>query len=91
MALVGPALKAKMKKSIEDGLAREFGDVSATEGYGGVSKAQWSKIASAISDIALDIVEEITTKAQVDAGISVATAGSPAAHTGATISPGKIS
>jgi len=90
MPLIANAMKAKFKKSIEDGLARNFQQVSSTAEYGGVSKEMWSKIADAISDIALDIVEEITTNAQVVPGIAVATTGGPAAQTGATIAPGSI-
>ncbi len=90
MPLVAPAMKAKFKKSIEAGLAKNFPEVAGTAEYGGVSKEMWTKIADAISDIAMDIVEEITTNAEVVAGIAVATTGGPAAQTGATIAPGKI-
>lgn len=90
MSLVGPAMKAKFKKTIEAGLAKNFPDVSGTAEYGGVSKEMWTKIADAISDIALDIVEEITTKAEVAPGIAVTTQGGPAAQAGQTVAPGKI-
>lgn len=90
MPLVGASMKAKFKKTIEAGLAKNFPEVSGTAEYGGVSKEMWSKIADAVSDIAMDIVEEITTNAQVVPGIPVATTGGPAAQTGATIAPGSI-
>ena len=90
MPLVSASMKAKFKKRIEAGLAKNFPEVAATGEYGGVSKEMWSKIADAISDIAMDIVDEIQTNAEVTPGIAVATAGGPAAQTGATIAPGKI-
>jgi hypothetical protein len=90
MPLQSAAMKAKFKKRIEASLARNFPEVGATAEYGGVSKEMWSRIADAISDVAMDIVDEIQTNAEVTPGIPVATAGSPAAHTGITTAPGKI-
>lgn len=81
MPLVGAAMKAKFKKTIEAGLAKNFPNEP---------KESWGQLADAISDIAMDIVEEITTNAEVSPGISVATTGGPAAQSGATIAPGKI-
>jgi hypothetical protein len=48
------------------------------------------KLANAISDIAMDIVEELTTNAQVVPGQKVITNGSPSTQTGSTVSPGRI-
>ena len=81
-------LKAKMEDRIYNGLKAEFSSI-ASEGkdYLPIADAQWHRIADAISGIAIDIVNEITANAQVDAGIP--TAGSPVAQ--ATVAPGKIS
>lgn len=86
MPMVAAGLKAKMKSTIEAGLAKNFPDVSGTAQYGGVSKEMWTKIADAISDIAADIVLEIQTNAQVLPGIP--TAGGPTNQS--TIAPGQI-
>jgi len=86
MALVATEMKAAMKAAIVAGLAREFAAVSSTDGYAGISMEQWTKLADAISDIALVVVLELTTKAQVAPGIP--TAGSPAAQV--TVGPGQI-
>lgn len=83
-------LKAKMKQSIKAGMARNFGGVSATAGYAGVSAEQWDRIADAISDIALDVVEAIQKDAEVVAGIPVVVTGGPSTQAGATMTPGKI-
>ena len=79
MPLVGPALKAKFKDSIMAGLKKEFGGT-------GDHEPSWEKIASAISEIAVDIVDAMHNDAQVAPGIP--TAGSPAAQV--TVGPGKI-
>lgn len=91
MALNGKALKAKMSERIFQGMKRVYGDVSATSGYSPIVEAQWKKLADAISDIAIDIVSDIQDNAEVKPGISVATTGSPGAHTGNTTGTGKIS
>jgi hypothetical protein len=92
MPLIGPEMKSKFQKTIKDGLKREFSAVSATKGYSAVAEAQWEKLANAISDIALDIVMEITTNAQVLPGIPIAGVGGgvPGPVSGATTAPGKI-
>lgn len=91
MPLVGPAMKAKFKDTIKAGLQREFsGEASKGQGYPPVAEEMWTKLADAISDIAMDIVTEIQTNAQVLPGQQVVTAGSPTTQTGATVSPGKI-
>lgn len=84
-------MKAKFKDTIFAGLKREFGSATAKgDGYSPVAEEFLQKLASAISDIAADIVDEMHTNAQIAPGIPVATAGSPAAQTGATTGPGKI-
>ena len=86
MPLVAAEMKSKMKTAIAQGLARVHPDVLATAGYADVSKAQFEKLADAISDIAMVIVEEITTNAIVVPGIPVSTSGGP----GSTVGPGQI-
>ena len=76
------ALKAKMKTTIQAGLAKNFGDVSGTSGYGSISAAQWEKIADAVSGIAADIVTEITTNAEVLPGIAITPIVGPTIGTG---------
>jgi hypothetical protein len=91
MPLIGPAIKSKFKDTIYSGLKREF-SAAAGKGdqYSGVADEFWLKLASAISDIAMDLVDEMHQNAMVSPGIPVATAGSPVAQTGATTAPGKI-
>jgi hypothetical protein len=91
MALVAPAIKSKFKDTIYAGLKREFtAAVNQGQGYPPVADEFWLKLADAISDIAMDLVDEMHNNAQVQPGQAVVTAGSPAAHTGTTVSPGKI-
>lgn len=87
MPLSGATLKAQMKTTIKAGLQREFADaVAEGEGYSAEADAQWEKLASAVADIAVDIVTAITTQAQVAPGIAVTTPAGP----GVTTSPGQI-
>jgi hypothetical protein len=81
MPLVADEMKAKFKTRIFAGLSREF--ASDTDSR---VTAQWQKIADAISDIAIDIVMELQTNAEVAPGQSVSTSGGP----GQTTSPGQI-
>lgn len=91
MALSGSALKAKMRATIKAGLEREFGsEIQKGKDYSPIAQAQWEKMASAIADIAVDIVTAITTQAEVVPGIPVATVGGPSNQAGATTGPGKI-
>lgn len=85
------ALKSKIKQTVYNGLKAQFGSAAGKgKDYTGVADEQWQKMAEAISGIAADIIAEIQNNAQVMPGIGVATAGSPAAQTGATTSPGQI-
>jgi hypothetical protein len=94
MPMDAEGLKSKMKDRIYNGLKKEFSS-SAGQGaaYTPVADENWLKIASAVSEIATDIVMEITQNAQVDIGINVVgtVAGIPGPVTGMTITPGKIS
>lgn len=91
MPLISSSLKAKFKDTIFQGLKREFrSELSRGEKYSPIGEEMLMKIASAVSDIAVDIVTEIQSNAQVVPGIPVATVGSPSAQSGATTGPGKI-
>jgi len=81
MPLVASEMKAKFQTRIHAGLARVF-----SSDHDSQVDAQWMKMADAISDIALDLVMEIQTNAEVVPGQAVATSGGP----GATVAPGKI-
>lgn len=91
MPLSGSSIKSKFKKTIYNGLKREF-NAAASKGqnFPPIADDFWLKLADAISDIAMDMVDEIHQNAQVSPGQQVATTGSPTNHTGATVSPGKI-
>lgn len=91
MPLVAPAIKAKFTATIHAGLQREFSPAIAKgQNYPPLADEFWLHLANAISDIAMDIVDEIHNNAQVVPGQQVVTSGSPTNHTGATASPGKI-
>ena len=91
MPLNSAEMKNRFKNTIYNGLKRVFAaDVAKGKGYSAIADAQWMKMADAISDIGMDIVNEIQTKAQVVPGQQVVTAGSPSAQTGVTVSSGKI-
>lgn len=79
MPLTAPALSALIVK--------EFGDLGSDSPEANAQYIEGSKkIADAVANA---VVQAITTQAQViiPAGIPVATAGSPAAQTGATTAP----
>ena len=91
MPLEANAMKAKFKDRIYQGLKREFkSEMSQGKDYQPLAEQMLLKIASAVSDIAMDIVQEIQTNAQVMPGQSVVTAGGPSNQAGSTVSPGKI-
>lgn len=75
------ALKAKFKDTIYNGLKAQFtSSASQGQGYTPIADAQWELVAEAISGIAVDIVTEITTNAEVPPGI--ATPAGPTTGTG---------
>jgi hypothetical protein len=93
MPLVGAAIKSKFKDTIYNGLKREFtASASKGEGYAGIADEFWLKLANAVSDIAMDLVDEMHSNAQVVPGQQVVGVGGaiPGPMTGATVSPGKI-
>lgn len=74
-----------MKIRIYNGLKREFSaDVAQASGFSGIADEVWMKLANAISDAAMDIVQDIHNDAQVVPGIPI---GGPFST---TIGPGKI-
>ncbi len=81
MALDPMAMKSKFKQRILNGLKGSFSNPNVTDG-----DKSLEQLADAISAIAIDLVEELTTKAMVAPGIPVATSGGP----GATTGPGQI-
>lgn len=84
-------MKQKLESRIYAGLARVFGpEVGQGTNYPPEAQRQWHMIADAISDIAMDIVTEIQSNAEVVPGQQVVTNGGPSTQTGATVSPGKI-
>ena len=94
MPLVAPEMKAKFQDRIHAGLTRVFSaDVAAGKGYPPIADPFWNKLADAISDIAMDIVNEIHENAQVVPGqaVLIPLTGAPSTpSSGTTISPGKI-
>lgn len=92
MALVGSAIKAKFRNTIYNGLKRTMSEAASRgEGYPAVADPFWDKLADAISDIAMDLVDEIHSNAQVTPGQAVTgTSVSGGPVTGQTASPGKI-
>jgi hypothetical protein len=83
MALQSSAIKAKFKQRIYNGLKREFsGAVAKGSGFPPIADGVWMQLADAISDIAMDLVEEIRSNAEVLPGIPT--------PTGATTGKGKI-
>lgn len=87
MPLIAPEMKQKFQSRIHDGLKRVFATDTDSQ-----ADAQWAKMADAISDIAMDIVTEITTNAIVVPGQQVVGVGGgiPGPVTGSTVTPGQI-
>jgi hypothetical protein len=91
MPMMPDLLEQKMKQTVFNELKKQFMPAASKgDSYPPVATEYLEKIATAVSKIAKDIVMEITTNADVTAGIPVATVGSPAAQAGATTAPGKI-
>ena len=94
MPLIAPNIKTKFKDTIYNGLKREFSaEVSKGKDYLPIADEMWHKLADAISDIAMDIVEEIHSNAQVIPGqsVSIPSTGAPGTPSaGSVVSPGKI-
>ena len=77
---------------IYNNLKTQFGpSVQAGSGYEPTADLQWQKMANAIADIAIDIVSEIKSSAEVKVGIDVqGTSATGGPVTARTVSPGKI-
>lgn len=83
MPLIDSKLKSEMKSRIYNSLVAQFSaDVSIANGYTGIANIAWMKLADAISDAAIDIVNDIHNDAQVLPGIPT--------PIGPTTGPGKI-
>lgn len=99
MPLVAAKLKNTMKETLEKSLKAKFTKDAKDNDKAG---EMWTKMAEAISEIAVDIVSALQQDAEVAPGIpltvnpGIPTAGSPAAQTtvgpgtGVTTSTGKI-
>jgi hypothetical protein len=87
MPIVAAKLKAEINTRVYNGLKAAYAKDGATSE---TSDANWAKLAEAVSGIAIDICNLLLTEVQVAPGIAVTTAGPPAAHSGATVSPGKL-
>jgi hypothetical protein len=92
MPLVGPEMKARFQSRIYAGLQRVYTQyVNHGNNYLPIADHMWELLADAISDIAIDIVNEIHENAEVVPGQQVETKDSAGdTGTGETISPGKI-
>jgi hypothetical protein len=93
MALNASNMKALMQSRIHAGLQRVYSSYVAKGGsnYPPIADEMWALLADAISDIAMDVVEQIQDTAEVVPGQQVQTTDSAGdSGTGQTISPGKI-
>lgn len=95
MALDGAAIKAKFRNTIHNGLRRVMSEaIGKGVDYPPVADPFWDKLADAISDIAMDLVDEIHSNAEVVPGQQVTGKASNASTEGPvvaeTASPGKI-
>lgn len=87
MPIVAAKLQKAMELRIYNSLKAAF---SADAKDNPAADANWQKQAKAIASIAQDIALMLLTEAQVAPGQAVVTAGSPAAQSGTTTSPGKL-
>ena len=86
MPLVAEKLKSALKTRIYNALEKEFSKDSKDNPK---AKEHWQKMASAISEIAEDIVNTLQQDAQVSAGIPIiVNPGIGTASGGATVTPG---
>ncbi len=91
MALNSNEMKSRFEATIYAGLVRVFSsDVAQGQGYPPIAEQAWHQLADALSDIAMDIVNEIQENAQVQVGIQVETTGNAEAQAGQTVTLGKI-
>jgi len=83
MSLSKDKLKGDIKTRVFNSLKANFTEVSGTKGYDPIVLGWWDKLAEAVSDIAIDIVDNIQSDAEVQPGIMTA-------NMDVTSSPGKI-
>ena len=88
MALDKQRLKSKMKERMLNSFKDNFAYIRNTPGYSGVADDWWEKASDTISDIAMDIIDEIVSNADVVKGVPVGPA--PIAPIGVTLQNGKI-
>jgi hypothetical protein len=86
MPLIAPSIKEKFKTRILQGLQREYAGQNVPKDV----MDSWAKIANAVSDIAIDLVVELTTNAQVVPGIPMVGTCAVGPVAGSTVAPGKI-
>lgn len=86
-----PIVEPKIAKTLQTALMSELKSAFAGPNAPDDSMDSHAKLAEAISKaVAKVIANLLLTEVQVAPGIPVATAGSPAAQTGATTAPGKL-
>jgi len=87
MPLIPAAIKAKAEKAVYNKLCSEFSEEIAQNDK---AKAKHASFAKAVAEAAQVIIEAILSDAQVAPNIPVSVTGSPAAQTGMSTGPGKI-
>ena len=91
MALSSSSMRSLFYNRIYNNLRDKFGPaVQVSAGYPPIADEYWQKLASCIADIAIDLVSEIKTNAQVQQGIDVKVSGSSGDSVGSTVAPGRI-
>lgn len=87
MPIVPPKLKKDIEDAVSSALAREFAEEASISD---TASADHKRLAAAISDMGLVIATFLISEVAVAPGIPLASAGSPVAHTGSTVGPGKL-
>lgn len=91
MALSSSRMKSLFYNRIYNALQTEFSpEISGAPSYNPQATVEWQKLASAISEIAADIVSELQNSAEVKPGIGLTASGAAGAVSGETVEPGKI-
>ena len=89
--LESSVMKALMQARIHAGLKRVYIQyVDQGTNYPPIADEMWELLADAISDIAIDIVNQIQTEAEVVPGIAVTVTGNATTQSGQPTAPGKI-
>lgn len=86
-----PIVEAKVSSDLKAAITQELKSALTTKDSPSDIAASHAKLAEAIARAVAKVICSLLLKdTQVAAGIAVATAGSPAAQTGATTAPGKL-